>query len=238
MLAASAWGQPRDPRSPSLLAWRAHTRLRVSKANRPWLHGIGCRVVGERLGSMEPIPRMPTVLSACTVTTVTNKRKPQSLGCARQGSCGLWARPQSLHRISPTHSCASVSLSASDTQGHLPPSWGQWWWLKHCFFGEGHVFAIWPQLWCGLKVTLEGERKCHDGDCSQEARAQAGAHSWPVSTRTTRSLACGSHTGPQIAPLPVSPLAAGTPCLPSLGSLCALALARLGSSVGVRAACA
>lgn len=55
------------------------------------LHGIGCRVVGERLGSLEPIPRMLTVLHAGTVTTVTNKRKPQSSGCTRRGSCGLWA---------------------------------------------------------------------------------------------------------------------------------------------------
>lgn len=49
-------------------------------------------------------------------------------------------------------------------------------------------------------------------------------------------LAHCPHTGPLIAHLPLSSVAAGTPCVPSLGSLCALALSRLGSSMGVHIA--
>lgn len=131
--------------SQETLAWWAHTRLRVSKAN-TWLHGISCRVAGERLGSLEPIPRMPTMLSACTVTTVTNKRKPQSSGCARRGNCGLRARPQSLPQdVSHPQLCLSFPLCQWYT-GTLASKLGTVVVAQVLLFGEGRAFAIWPQL--------------------------------------------------------------------------------------------
>lgn len=193
-------------------------------------------------GAWSPSQGCPrcSVPALSPLSPTRGNHSPQAAPAGATAVCGHDRSP--CHRMSPTHSCASVSLSASGTPGHLPPSWGQWWWLKYCFLGKGvHLqsgLSSATTPWCGLKVTPEGERKCRDEVGNWEARAQSGAHSWPVSTCTTHSLAHGSHTGPLTAHLPMSPLAAGTACVPSLGSLCAPALARLGSSVGVHAACA
>lgn len=64
--------------------------------------------------------------------------------------------------------------------------------------------------WCGLKVTLQGERKCHDGDSARRHRHSQG-HIPGLSPHAPLAHWPGSHTGPLIAPLPVSPRAAGAP---------------------------
>lgn len=67
--------------------------------------------------------------------------------------------------------------------------------------------------WCGLKVTLQGERKCHDGDLARRHRHSQG-HIPGLSPHAPLAHWPGSHTGPLIAPLPVSPRAAGHPWCP------------------------
>lgn len=77
-------------------------------------------------GAWSPSQGCPwcSVPALSPLSPTRGNRSPQAAPTGAAAVCGRDHSP--CHRMSPSHSCASVSLSASDTQGHLPPSTAFW----------------------------------------------------------------------------------------------------------------
>lgn len=122
VVAASPWGHLGDPRRP----WPGgptpgsgspkQTRGFMGSAVEWWERGWGA------WSPSQGCPRC-SVPALSPLSPTRGNHSPQAAPAGATAVCGHDRSP--CHRMSPTHSCASVSLSASDTQGHLPPSWGQ-----------------------------------------------------------------------------------------------------------------
>ena len=99
--------------------------------------------------------------SAPALSPLSPARGNRGLPAAPAGVAAVCGRDRSpCCRVSPTLGCASVSLSASDAQGNLPPSrgrcgevagaGGRW----RCFSGSGTSPAFWGRACvCNLALT-------------------------------------------------------------------------------------